>query len=99
MTPRDLELPRLNMFEGLCDLVSVIEDGRRGVPILLKQYLKMGGKVLGFNVDPQFGDCVDALLMVDLPTTPPRVLARYMGKSGADGYLNHQLEPAYRRAA
>src|SRR5688500_19705383 len=43
------------------ELVGEIEADRRGVPVLLRQYLKLNAKLLGFNVDPDFGDVLDAL--------------------------------------
>ena len=52
----------------------------KGVPILLKQYLKLNATLLAFNVDPSFGNCLDALVLLDLERTPDRMLARYMGK-------------------
>jgi hypothetical protein len=74
-------------LDALSSLIEQIEQGQKGTPILLKQYLKMGGGVLGFSVDPQFNDCVDALVLVDLTQTQPKVLARYMGREGARDFL------------
>ncbi|MFU8838197.1 MAG: lysophospholipid acyltransferase family protein, partial [Thiohalomonadaceae bacterium] len=45
-------------IETLSDLIAQIEGNGRGTPILLKQYLKMGGKLLGFNLDRQFSDAL-----------------------------------------
>jgi hypothetical protein len=33
-----------------------MEGDGKGVPVLLRQYLKLKAKLIGFNVDPQFGD-------------------------------------------
>ena len=63
--------------------ISEIEADQKGVPILLKQYLKLGGRLLGFNVDPEFSDVLDVLIMVDLRLTAPKILGRYMGREGA----------------
>jgi hypothetical protein len=49
--------------------------------------LKLGGKIAGFNVDPDFSDSIDCLLVVDLCQTDPRVLEKYMGKREAAGFL------------
>jgi hypothetical protein len=46
--------------------------------VLLRQYLKLGGRVLGFHVDHDFADCVDCLTLVDLRLAPDAALARYM---------------------
>jgi hypothetical protein len=66
------------------------ETENKGIPILLKQYLKMGGKVLGFNRDPSFGNVLDTLILVDLTMTPANLLERYMGKPGAEIFFNYQ---------
>lgn len=60
-------------------IVSDLESDRKGIPVLIKQYLKLGGKILAFNVDPDFSDCVDGLILVDLRRTDPKVRAHYMG--------------------
>jgi hypothetical protein len=49
--------------------------------VLLRQYLRLGGKVLGFSVDPDFGNALDCLILVDLRKTEPRVLRKYMSES------------------
>lgn len=74
-------------IDHVSDVIADLENSERGVPILLKQYLKMGGKLLGFNVDPDFSDVVDGLILVDLTKTDPRVLSRYMGKGGLAQFL------------
>jgi hypothetical protein len=48
--------------------------------VLLRHYLKLGGRVLGFNIDPDFGNTLDCLVLVDLRKTEPRVLQRYMSE-------------------
>jgi hypothetical protein len=53
---------------------------------LLRQYLKLGGKLLGFNVDRDFGDALDGLIVVDLMQTDPKVLGRYIGKHEAEAF-------------
>ena len=60
-------------------ILADIEADHKGVPILVKQYLKLGGRILAFNVDPDFGDCVDGLIVVDLRKTDRRTRAHYMG--------------------
>ena len=50
---------------------------------------KLGGKLLAFNIDPDFSNVLDGLIMVDLTDTDPRVLSRYMGKEGMKEFLSH----------
>lgn len=47
----------------------------------------LGGRLLGFNIDPDFADVLDVQVMVDLRQTDPRTLARYMGIAGAATFL------------
>lgn len=68
-------------------LVGDLEPDGKGVPILLKQYLKLGGKILGFNIDPDFSNVLDGLIMVDLTTADRRSLARYFGEEGLAKFL------------
>jgi hypothetical protein len=35
----------------LSELVADLEPDKKGVPVLLRQYLNMGGKILAFNLD------------------------------------------------
>ncbi len=76
-------------LEAVGELVASLEPDRKGVPVLLRQYLKMGGQLLAFNVDPAFNDALDGLIMMDLRRADPRVLARYMGREAAASFLAH----------
>ena len=64
------------------------EDGK-GIPVLLKHYLKLKGTMLSFNVDKDFSSVLDGLIMVDLTETEPRLLAKYMGEDAYQRYLAH----------
>jgi putative hemolysin len=77
-------------LDDLSALVSDLEPSRAGVPVLLRQYLKLGGKLLGFNVDPQFASVLDGLILVDLTKTEPKLLERYLGKPEAVQFLAFQ---------
>ncbi|MEO8739063.1 MAG: GNAT family N-acyltransferase [Casimicrobiaceae bacterium] len=85
----DGDLTDLKSVEDLSRLISRIEPDRRGIPILLRQYLKCGGQLLGFSSDKRFGNTIDGLIVVDLRNTPRRTLARYMSESGASAFLGH----------
>ena len=82
------EFAALNDIEDVSRMVRQIERDSKGVPILLKQYLKLGGRLLAFSADKHFNDALDGLIMVDLRASDPRVLARYMGKDGAAAFLS-----------
>lgn len=93
------DLSGLGDIEDLSRAIERIEPDHKGVPILLKHYLKLGGRVLGFNTDEQFGDALDGLILVDLRASDPRILARYMGEEGAAGFLAYHRAGALRRAS
>jgi putative hemolysin len=76
-------------IEELSAWVSGIEGDGKGVPILLKQYLKLGGKILSFNLDPEFGNALDGLIMVDLLRTETRIMRRYMGEEGYKDFMHY----------
>ena len=73
-------------LEEVSSLIADVESDQKSLPILMKQYLKLGGKLLCFNIDPAFHQCLDGLILVDLRKTPPKILERYMGKEGAAVY-------------
>ncbi|MEO8006444.1 MAG: GNAT family N-acyltransferase [Betaproteobacteria bacterium] len=83
------QLALLNDIEDLSRMVKSIERDGKGVPILLKQYLKLGGRLLAFSADRKFANALDGLIMVDLRASEPRILARYLGDEGAAGFLSH----------
>lgn len=78
---------RVRDLDDLSDAVADIEGSRDGVPVLLRQYLKLGGKLVGFNVDPEFSHALDGLIVVDLTETDPRLLDRYFGKAESKRFL------------
>jgi putative hemolysin len=80
-------LPVPRSVEEADRLVAEAERDGKGVPILLRQYLKLNAKLLGFNVDPQFGDALDALMMVDLTTVDGAILNRYLGRQATADFL------------
>jgi putative hemolysin len=65
-------------------MINRLEADGKGIPVLLRHYLKLNARVLGFNVDPAFGDVVDALMMVDLADVDEAILRRYFGRNGAE---------------
>jgi putative hemolysin len=75
-------------------LIAAAEPDGKGVPVLLRQYLRLNARVIGFNVDPAFGDALDALVTVDLLNTDPAILARYMGKHGMLAFVEHHHQRA-----
>ncbi|HWW15708.1 MAG TPA: GNAT family N-acyltransferase [Candidatus Dormibacteraeota bacterium] len=73
----------LRDVEELSQPITDVEIDGKGLPILLRQYAKIGGKMVGFNVDRKFSNVLDGLVVVDLRKTEPAVLERYMGREAA----------------
>jgi putative hemolysin len=81
-------LPEPSTMEQLDQVVREMEHGR-GVPVLVRQYWKLGARVLGCSVDPAFGECLDALMMVDLAALPRPMMQRYLGQEGTAAFRAH----------
>jgi len=79
-------LTALGDIQLLSRLIARIDEGKN-VPVLLRQYLGLNGKLISFNVDPCFNNALDGLIMVDLRQVPLKTLARYMGSNQAEKYL------------
>ncbi len=79
--PREFSSPNVPNIQGLDYKMSnrIVKDieGGKGLPILFKHYLQLGGRIAAFHEDKDFGT-LDALLVVDLAYTPEKVLLRYM---------------------
>ena len=85
-------------LEEMSSSISEIEGDGKGVPVLLRQYLKIGGELLAFNVDRNFSNALDGLVLVDLRKTDPARLETYMGKKdGAERFMQHHGELAASR--
>jgi hypothetical protein len=76
-------------LEHVSSLVSDLEPDAKAVPVLLKHYLKLNGRLIAFNVDEGFGGCLDGLIVVDLTQTDAKLLAAYMGDEGARQFLEY----------
>jgi putative hemolysin len=74
--------------DDVSTLVSEIEDDNKGMPVLLRHYLKLNARILSFNVDAAFGHCTDGLIVVDLRTADIKMLKRFMGEDGYAFYAS-----------
>jgi putative hemolysin len=68
------------------ELIDQIDKSELKIPPLLKHYLKMGGRILAFNVDPDFNDVLDALMVVDMTKAPDALMVKYLGDEGMKNY-------------
>ncbi len=56
----------LRDLDELSACVSDLEPDRKALPILLKHYLRLGGRAVAFNTDRRFRDAIDVLITLDL---------------------------------
>ena len=57
-------------LHSLDKFIGDIDQYNNGLPVLLKKYLGLNAKIISFNVDPKFNDCVDGLLILDIFEVP-----------------------------
>ncbi len=69
----------------LGNLVAGLEADGKSIPVLLRQYLRLGGRMASFNIDEDFGNTLDCFVIVDIREAPERVMQRYCGKE----YIEH----------
>ncbi len=94
MPPREWETQRMSTVVSDLDevdsLVRELEADGKPMPVLLRQYLGLNAALLGFNVDPQFGNVIDGLMFVDVLKIDRRIMRRFMGVEGMERYLGAQ---------
>ena len=83
----------LRDIDDISVLISEIEKDGKGIPILLRQYLKLNGQLISFNLDKSFSNVVDGLLLVDVPHIDLKLLKRWMGQKGCERYAQTQRLP------
>jgi putative hemolysin len=98
-----VQRPAVHAVPGTVDevnrLMTQAEPDGKGVPVLVRQYLKLNAKLIAFNTDPAFGDAIDALMVVDLAALDAGILKRYLGAADAAEYLaSHHKADAIRAA-
>jgi len=76
----DILLAGEDSFKGLDNLISEVETESMKVPVLLRQYIALNAKIICFNIDPKFADCLDGFLVLDLQKVPQDILDK-LGKN------------------
>ncbi|MBN1925932.1 MAG: lysophospholipid acyltransferase family protein [Prolixibacteraceae bacterium] len=73
----------LNKFDRL---IGDIDKMNSGIPVLLKKYLSLNAKILAFNVDPSFSNCLDGLIILDVYDVPQQTIVS-LSKEVNDGSI------------
>jgi hypothetical protein len=55
-------------------MIGDIEPTSDKLPILLKKYISLNAKIIGFNIDPKFNMCLDGLLILDIFDIPMKTI-------------------------
>ena len=66
----DVIFEKSNDIGKLDRFLQDIESNEFRMPVLLKKYIKLNGKIISFNVDPKFNNALDGLLILDLFQVP-----------------------------
>lgn len=94
-----LNLPGKNAIEEISMLVSKIEKDNKGVPTLIKHYLKLNGQFLAFNLDKAFANVIDGLVWVDLLKTDPKLIERFLSSAGTEAFYAYHNPDTVTEAA
>jgi hypothetical protein len=82
-------------LDALGSLIEDREPDGKGVPVLLRHYLKLGARTIGFNVDVDFGNALDCLIVLDLRRVPVTTLQKYMTPGSLQQFRSYwRLGPA-----
>jgi len=57
-------------LSSLDKFIGDVDQYNNGLPVLLKKYLGLNAKIIAFNVDPKFNNCVDGMLVLDIFDIP-----------------------------
>lgn len=64
----------IKVFNGelirLDEFISEIEPQKYRLPVLIRKYINQNARFIGFNIDPDFSDCVDGLMVFDHQDLP-----------------------------
>lgn len=67
-------IERVDNISLIDKIVCDIEKDERSIPVLIKKYLQLGSRIVGYNVDHDFCDALDALMILDLQNIPEQKL-------------------------
>lgn len=86
---REVTRTLIKDIEDVSTMVTEIEFGGKGIPVLLRHYIKLNARLLGFNIDPDFNDALDGLMLVDVTQVERKILKNYMGPEGYHSFCKY----------
>ena len=85
-------LAELSNVKMLSKLIGRCDPGK-AVPVLLRHYLSVNGKLACFNMHPNFSDSLEGLIIVDARKTNAKTLRRFLGADGSEHFMSfHKLQ-------
>lgn len=85
----DLNILMENMEHDINRLdkaIGDLDELNSGLPVLLKKYIKLNAKIIAFNVDPKFNNCLDGLIVLDVNDVPKNTIES-LSKEANDGSI------------
>lgn len=79
-------MENMNDINKLDQFIGDVDELNTGLPVLLKKYIKLNAKIIGFNVDPKFNNCLDGLILLDVYDVPKNVIES-LSKEVNDGSI------------
>jgi putative hemolysin len=67
-------------------VIGDLDELNTGLPVLLKKYIKLNSKIIAFNVDPKFNNCLDGLIVLDVFDVPKNTIES-LSKEANDGSI------------
>ncbi|MCX6220901.1 MAG: GNAT family N-acetyltransferase [Bacteroidia bacterium] len=61
-------------LSSLDKFIGDVDQYNSGLPVLLKKYLGLNAKIIAFNVDPKFNNCVDGMIVLDIYDIPKETI-------------------------
>ena len=85
-------LRALSNIKILSKLVGRCDPGK-AVPVLLRHYLSLNGRLVCFNVHPHFNNSLEGLIIVDVRLCDRKTAIRFMGEEGYNRFLDtHRMK-------
>lgn len=85
--------------EDVSTLVTGLEEDGKGVPILIKHYLRMNARLISFGVWKNHSNAVVSFIVTDVTTSDPKFIRRYMGAEGYARFMAYHGVPVPGSAA
>ena len=85
-------LAELANVKILSKLIGRCDPGK-AVPVLLRHYLSLNGKLVCFNIHSSFNNSLEGLIIVDTRNTEQKTLGKFLGAEGLKYFLSfHEVK-------